>query len=262
MLGTADAQRGFEVGGWLGVGHYFGDLNTTFNLNRPGIAGGFIGRYNFHERISLRLSLNYGQVSAYDSDSDNDFELARNLSFKSSIIDGFVGAEFNFLPYIHGSRDEFFTPYLLAGFGIHHFNPKAEIDGEWVRLQPLGTEGQPIGGEYNLAQPMLVYGFGFKMDLNYAWSLNFELSGRALFTDYMDDVSTVYPNLVELQALRGDLAARLSDRSLEVRPEAISEPGRQRGNSSNNDSYAFFSVGIVYYIGSLMCPPLSRPGGK
>ena len=261
-LQPVSGQKGWEVGGWIGAGHYFGDLNTTYRLNRPGIAAGAIGRYNFHERISARLSINFGQLSAYDSDSKNAFELARNLSFKTNVVDGFLAFEFNFLPYFHGSRDDFFTPYLLGGLGVHHFNPKAELDGRWVKLQPLGTEGQAIGGEYNLAQPMLVYGFGLKYDINYYWSINVELNGRALFTDYVDDVSSVYPNVVELQALRGDDAARLADRSLEVRPEAIGEPGRQRGNSRNNDSYAFLSIGLVYYIGTLECPPISRPVGK
>ena len=38
--------------------------------------------------------------------------------------------EFNFLPYIHGSRDYFFTPYLFAGFSVFSFNPKAEYTGD------------------------------------------------------------------------------------------------------------------------------------
>ncbi len=255
----ADAQKGYEVGGWLGVAHYFGDLNTTFKVNRPGIAGGIVGRYNFNTRISVKVSANYGRVSAYDSDSKNQFELTRNLSFRSNIIEGAGQIEFNFLPYIHGSRDDFFTPYLFGGLGFFYFNPQAKLDGEWIPLQPLGTEGQPIGGEYNKGQMSLVYGAGFKMDLSYAWSLNFELSARALFTDYLDDVSTVYPNSVELQALRGDVAAMLSDRSLEVSSEAIGEQGRQRGTSTTNDAFAFLSIGLVYYIGTLQCPPISRP---
>lgn len=258
-LTSVKAQKGYEVGGWLGVGHYFGDLNTTYSLNRLGLAGGLIGRYNFNERVCLRIGGSYGRVSAYDSDSDNSFNQARNLSFRSDIIEGIGVFEFNFLPYVHGSQDEFFTPYLFGGLGLSYFTSKAQLDGRWVPLQPLGTEGQSIGGEYNKGAISWVYGFGLKLDLNYVWSLNFEISGRTLFSDYLDDVSTTYPNQVELQALRGDDAARLSDRSGEIRPEPIGEEGRQRGTSSTNDSYAFLSIGLVYYIGSLQCPPISRP---
>ena len=205
------------------------------------------------------MSGNYARISAYDSDSDNSFQLARNLSFRSDIFEGIAQFEFNFLPYEHGSRDHFFTPYLFGGLGVTFFNPKAELDGVWHDLQPLGTEGQPIGGEYNRVTMGIVFGAGIKFDISYRWSINVELSARSLFTDYLDDVSTEYPNAVELQALRGDLAAMLSDRSLEVRNEAIGEPGRQRGTSSTNDGYAFLSVGLVYYIGTLDCPPISRP---
>ena len=256
---NANAQKGYEVGGWVGLSHYFGDINPNFGLERLGYGAGLIGRYNFNNRVSIRISGNYTRVSGYDSDSDNQFQLARNLSFRSDVIEGIAQMEFNFLPYIHGSGDQFFTPYLFGGLGFTHFISKAELNDEWIPLQPLGTEGQPIGGEYNKGVMSLVFGAGLKLDLNYVWSLNFELSARSLFTDYLDDVSKTYPNPVEIQALRGDLAAMLSDRSGEVVAEPIGEQGRQRGTRSTNDGYAFLSIGLVYYIGQLQCPPISRP---
>ena len=256
--GSLGAQKGYEIGGWVGGSHYFGDLNNTFRLNKPGFAAGIIGRYNFNPRLSFRLSANYGRVGADDAESGNTFQQARNLSFRSNVIDGTFQFEFNFLPYIHGSDDSYFTPYLAAGLCIYSFDPQAQLNGEWIRLQPLGTEGQPIGGEYTRVQPALAYTFGAKVDLSYAWSINVEISGRALYSDYLDDVSTIYPNLVELNALRGPDASALSDRSLEVGIEPVGGEGRQRGNSKDNDSYAFLSVGLVYYIGTLQCPPISR----
>lgn len=57
------AQRGFEVGAGLGVGYYFGDLNTNYSLAAPGPAGTLIARYNFNNRISLKFSGNYGFFS-------------------------------------------------------------------------------------------------------------------------------------------------------------------------------------------------------
>ncbi|MDX1476262.1 MAG: DUF6089 family protein [Saprospiraceae bacterium] len=253
------AQKGYEVGLWLGGAHYFGDLNTTYRLDRPGLAAGLIGRYNFNNRLSFKMTAGYGRLEARDADSDNPFQKARNLSFRSHVIDGTFQIEFNFLPYVHGSDDQFFTPYLSGGLGVYHYNPKTLYQGNWEPLQPLGTEGQPIGGEYTLVQPSLVYAFGLKVDVNYHWSINVEVSGRALFSDYLDDVSTVYPNLIELEAQRGPLSAALADRSGEVVAEPIGEAGRQRGNSRNNDSFGFLTVGIVYYVGTLQCPPMSRP---
>lgn len=255
-------QQGWEAGGWLGVSHYFGDLNTNLRIGDPGYSGGLIGRYNFNKRVCLKLSGNYGNVSAQDADSDNLYERARNQSFRSVIVDGTAQMEFNFLTYTHGSKDEFFTPYLLAGLNVFYFNPQAEYNGEWVDLRPLGTEGQFRGEEYYTTQVGLAYGIGLKVDLSYRWSLNIELSARRIFTDYLDDVSTVYADKEDLEKLRGDVAVTLSDRSLLLpgvnEDGALSQPGRQRGNSVTKDTYAFLGVGLVYYFGDLKCPPYSR----
>ena len=238
-----NAQQGFELGGYIGASHYFGDLNTEFRIDKPGLAAGAIARYNFNNRICLKLSANYGKIAADDSNSRNTFEQQRNLNFESDIIDGAMQLEFNFLPYTHGSKDEFFTPYLFAGFNFFKFNPKTEYNGEMVELRPLGTEGQFRGEEYYSVQGGLVYGAGIKFDINFEWSINIELSGRRLFTDFLDDVSGVYPDKGDLEGLRGDLAVALSDRSLTV-PQ-IGQEGRQRGNSKANDTYAILGVGIV-----------------
>jgi len=253
----ATAQRGWEAGGWAGASYYFGDLNTNYNLSMPGLAGGIIARYNFNNRIALKLSGNAGPAMGDDAVSNHSSERARNLSFRSNIFEGAAQLEFNFLPYTHGSADEFFTPYLFGGFNIFHYNPEAEYQGEWVELRPLGTEGQFKGEEYYATSAGLVYGFGFKVDLSYEWSINIELGARTLFTDYLDDVSTFYPDEDELRQLRGDLAVELSDRSIPiegVNDGQIGEAGRQRGSNSINDSYALIGIGIVYYFGDLRCP--------
>ena len=113
-------------------------MNTDYDLSRPGLAAGAIARYNFNTRLSLKFGANYGNVSATDVDAENTFERARNLHFKSTIFDGTFQFEFNFLNYVHGSTDEFFTPYLFAGASVFYFNPKAEYQGEWHELRPLG----------------------------------------------------------------------------------------------------------------------------
>ncbi len=252
---TSFAQQGWEVGGWLGVSHYFGDLNTRFDVLEPGPAGGLIARYNFNNRLCLKFGANYGNVRADDSDSKNSFEKRRNLNFNSHIFEGSLAFEFNFLPYVHGSRDEYFTPYIFGGFSVFRFNPRTKFNDEWVALQPLGTEGQFQSEEYFLTQPSLIYGLGMKWDLTGDWSLNLEFSSRYLFTDYLDDVSTVYPEMDDLESARGELAVLLSDRSIpNDEGIQIGQPGRQRGDDSNHDYFTFLGVGVVYYFGSLKCP--------
>ena len=255
------AQEGWELGAGLGVGHYFGDLNTDFALQDPGLAVTGIVRYNFSNRWSARLGLGYTRVAGDDADSPNDFERARNLHFRSDIVDGALGMEFNFMPYDHGSRDNFWTPYVFGGLLVSSFNPQAELDDVWVDLRDFGTEGQFLGEEYYTTSLGLDYGIGLKLDLTYEWSLNFELRARQLFNDYLDDVSTVYPDADDLEDLRGPDAVRLSDPSIiidGVNDLPLGETGRTRGNSNDNDAYASLSVSLVYYFGDLRCPDYSR----
>ncbi len=235
------AQEGWEAGPWLGTSYYFGDLNTSFDLSRPNLAGGLIVRYNFNNRLGLKFGANYAQIEADDARSSNAFERARNLSFRSQVIDATASFEFNFLPYNHGSKYDFYTPYIFGGLSVFSFNPEAQLDGEWVELRPLGTEGQFKGEEYYSVQLGLEYGVGFKVDLSYVWSLNFELSARHLYTDYLDDVSTVYADASQIRSLRGDDAVRLADRSIMidgVTESQLGSRGDQGGTLSGFSSYS------------------------
>lgn len=250
-------MRGLEVGPWLGASFYLGDLNTDFKFNRPNIAGGVAGRYNFNHRIAVKVSFNYGRIEAYDSDSDNPFELDRNLSFQSDIFDGTAQFEFNFLPYFHGSPEYFFTPYAFAGLSVFNYNPKTEItNGELVELRNLGTEGQLRGEEYLTLSSGLAYGIGFRWDLSYELSMDLSVGARNTRTDYLDDVSTVYPDQSDLLRSRGPLAVALSDRSTMRDDEGnpIDREGQQRGDDTNNDRYIFIGLGLNYYFGDVRCP--------
>jgi hypothetical protein len=251
---TVSAQmKGWEVGGMIGASNYFGDLNTNWRVNRIHLAGTAAARYNFNDRLSMRMGLSVGQVSATDTDSKNIYELRRNLSFKSMVFDATAQLEFNFMPYVHGHRDYYYTPYMFVGPSLYRFNPRAELNGTWYDLVDFGTEGQYTGEEYNTVQGGIAYGMGFKYDLSYHWSFNVEFSTRKLFSDYLDDVSGTYADPRDIRALKGDIAVQLADRSSEPR---IGLQGRQRGNGRNNDMYMFLTVGVMYYFGHIRCPQM------
>lgn len=253
------AQKGYEVGGMIGASNYAGDINPNFSFKAPGISLCGLARYNFNSRTSFRLDIGAGRLIGKDQLSENLFQQARNLSFRTDFVDASLDFEFNFFNLIHGSRDQYFTPYVFAGLAFMYYNPKANLDGTWYALRPLGTEGQLNGQEYSRITGGFTYGMGIKLDITYEWSLNVELSVRQVGSDYLDDVSTVYPDAFELEARRGEIAVQLSDRSPELGIDPIGEPGRQRGISSNNDAYYSLRVGAVYYIGLLQCPALSKP---
>jgi hypothetical protein len=254
------AQKGFEVGGWIGAAHYFGDLNNLYRINEPGIAGGFTGRYNFDTRLSARLQLNYHHIKGSDSKSTNAFDLRRNLSFFSHIFEVAPVIEFNFFNLKHGSRDEFISPYMYGGFSVIYYNPKAELNGETYALRELGTEGQLPGLEYNEIGYTWLIGGGVKFDISNSWSVNVDLGYRHARTDYLDDVSQFYPDYNELRINRGDIAVQLADRSI-ITPDQqkIGTPGTQRGDHRENDAFVSLGINLVYYFGKLRCPDISEP---
>lgn len=248
---TCNGQKGIEAGAWLGVGNYFGDLNNRVDLTRPGLALGVIVKRNFNERLSLRGGLNYARLSANDADSPNNFERNRNLSFRTDIFDLTGAMEFNFFPHVHGSLDHSNTPYMLGGISIVGFVPTAVLDGERHRLRPLGTEGQNQTRTYGAITGGFVLGGGWKFDVGETTTVAIELTYHRLFTDYLDDVSTVYPSQ---GSLTSELARQFSDRSLDPDQNFT---GKQRGDSTTNDSYTFFGVSLVKYWGKLECPRIS-----
>lgn len=252
---TAGAQKGYELGGWLGTSFYFGDLNTNLKITKPGPALGIMARYNFNNRISVRSTLSYGNVGADDANSENNFERNRNLSFRSNIFDLSNVIEFNFFKFEHGSRTYNKTPYFFGGFNIFRFSPTAKLNGQKYSLRDYGTEGQPAGQEYGQISGGLLLGGGFKFAVNRNLSINLEFSTRFLFTDYLDDVSTVYPDKALLKASRGDIAVALSDRSLS---DGLGEAGRQRGDRKAKDQYTFVGISVMKYFGGIECPEISK----
>lgn len=254
------AQKGWELGAWTGVSHYFGDLNTRFDLSKPGLAVGIAGRYNFNPRLSVGMYGSYGNIRANDASSKNDFERVRNLNFRSNIFELSTQMEFNFLRYVHGDRDYPFSPYLFGGISVFGYDPVTEFEGVRYSLRDFGTEGQFFGEEYSLTQMALVYGMGVKFDINTEWSVNIEVSARRLFTDYLDDVSQTYADKDELFSLRGPIAVELADRSNPLDREIynIGQPGRQRGDSRNTDAFSFIRVGVMRYFGYLPCPEILK----
>lgn len=258
----AQARPGaWEAGGWAGTSFYFGDLNPKGEFSLPGFGLGGMARYNLDKRLAFKFGINYAHIRGSDENATESFPANRNLSFQSAITEGLVQFEFNFLPYEHNSRDQFFTPYLFLGMSIFRFNPMAEYNDQLVALRPLGTEGQNVNEEYGLVQPAIVYGGGIKVDIAYSLSLNIEVSTRALFTDYLDDVSTAYPDLDRLESTRGSLAAALSDRSGELADNSVNlgQAGRQRGDAQGRDAFMLIGMGIMYHFVNTSCPGLGGP---
>jgi len=210
--------------------NYFGDLSpkpgklsTDISFTRPAIAISFTHR--FGPRYSLTGSFMYGALRGADAESANEtdanayYRHTRNLSFRNRIKELSVVATIDLFEnqstYISRVK---WTPYAFAGFAVFYNNPQAQVPeyhvdgvtkfdnaGEWVDLQPLGTEGQysklnPDDANagikpYHKIQPAIPFGVGARFRLNEVFDVSAELGFRYTFTDYLDDVSRSYVDL-------------------------------------------------------------------
>jgi hypothetical protein len=231
-----------------GVSAYNGDLTEqAISLKRLNPSIGFNLEYNSGNFLNFRIGLLYERVSADDKDNKRSDIKARNLNFKSGIIELDVCAELNLLdPQIY---DEY--PYLFGGIGIFHFNPYTrDGNNKKVFLHPLSTEGEglseyPNRKKYSLIQPCIPIGAGFKWRLNDKFQMSYEFGYRFLFTDYLDDVSKTYVSIETLNLRKGPEAAALSYRKTGV---PFSEEGYPRGNPKVKDYYFFTGFKLAFKL--------------
>ena len=229
-----------SVMGGLGVAYYTGELSDGVNIKHLGLGPSVsVGAmYRLTENVSAR-----GEVRFYQVSQDQKFakKFEHNLSFRTRNPDISLGLQADLFSFNRQAR---VNPYLFGGVGVTYLSPKAKLDGKWVSLAPLATEGV----KYSRIPLVITGGIGVSAKMTDRLSLGLELCNNFLRSDYLDDVSTVYPNPDVLQS---DLARRLSDRSSEIGLPA-QQPGWIRGNAKNNDTYLFFQVRATYLIGNRM----------
>ncbi len=247
-------QAGFAIGKSV----YWGDLNApefSSNLNHNGgLAVQVFGKYNYKRQAGLKVGLLVGKLQGNDKFSSLDWQVERNLSFKSKLYELSVTGEYYIFGFDPTTTEKPFSPYVTAGVALMYFDPTADYLGTTYRLQPLGTEGQGnpgFGKKYNNAVVSLPFGAGAVIKLSRNLDFNFDIVARRAFTDFIDDISGNYVNYNELKALNGETAAILSDRAPEY--FGLSEPlqrptGEQRGGKFVADWYFTAMAGVAFFI--------------
>ena len=234
-----------EIGLFGGASNYHGDLASEIVLGETHPSGGVFYRYNFDQFWAYRPMLSFMTISGSDENYD-EYRL-RNLSFKSNIIELSNTIELNFQPFSNSPYHNSSTFYAFAGVAIMYHNPKAELRGEWHKLRSLNTENLPTKDRYNLFQFAVPFGGGYKHSITRNFIVGLELGWRKTFTDYLDDVSTVYP----------DVSAnyQFTDRSWEVSESGnfIAEPGDMRGDPNLKDWYFQGGISLTYKFTPILC---------
>jgi hypothetical protein len=254
-----------DLGGHAGKGTTF---IKDYNMTTTKLAvGAYVAAYPM-QWLGFRFSLNYGSIEGADNEikpkgGDEESRLARNLDFRSNILEGTVMAEFYPTVFLEEDPEDItarLRPYGVLGLGFFHFKPQGSYrspngDTYWVDLQPLHTEGQgfpeyPDRKDYKLTQLNIPMGVGIKYFISENVNVAFEIIHRKTFTDYIDDVSTKYvdPSLFYkyLSPSQAPIAAAMANKTPVAQQDQGYRPGNKRGDPSQNDAYftAQFKLGI------------------
>jgi hypothetical protein len=265
LVGDAIGQYRWDVGVSVGGANYLGDIGgrektrrdfvMDMHLDQTSFVVGAFGRYRLTKGTSLSGGINYGRIQGADSNSENPPRVARNMTFRNDILELNARAEFTlFYDNDVGGKGYYNPDFKLFAFvglaGFYH-NPKTKHYDDYVALRPYTTEGV----EYSRFQFAIPMGLGLFFTHKKIHRFGWELGYRFTFTDYLDDISTVYPRddqlSGDLQTAR-ELAFRTTPELIEqvnaearqrgfqeVNYESFSQPGQKRGDATNNDGYMF-----------------------
>lgn len=266
-----------EISFGFGISNFLGELGGRNQIGSPFIwdlevsktrpAAHIDYRYFVARKMALRGRLTYGILAGNDNLTTEPFRQNRNLSFKSDVYEASLVYEFHLfseelghvydLRGVKGTKSSRVGFYAFAGIGAFYFDPKALLENKWVRLKPLGTEGQGLpngAAEYNNLQICIPMGLGLRKALSKQLSIGAELQYTKTFTDYIDDVSTNYYPNAKLAEAHGEEAAYLANPSIR-NPELIAATGvdpttdgYQRGDPKDKDAYLFFKLQVHYKL--------------
>ncbi|MBI3520291.1 MAG: outer membrane beta-barrel protein [Bacteroidetes bacterium] len=260
---TSKAQWLWDYGVSVGVSNYLGDIGGKEKTRRDFVAdmkmaktrwnvGGF-ARYKVHQKLSVKLALDYLRIEGDDKLSSNPARNARNLNFRNDMFDlELTGQVFFYEDNDLGNTYRFkngFRAYFFAGVGGFYSNPKT-LDGG-VKLRPLETEGK----KYSPVGVCIPAGVGFYFTFHKKHRIGYELNYRTTFTDYLDDVSGNYADPSGMSPE----AAALSNRTGEVQGldpkfaknfgyDSEKGVGNKRGDKTHKDGYMTMSLSYSYVL--------------
>ncbi|MBR1514026.1 MAG: hypothetical protein IJ622_07035 [Bacteroidales bacterium] len=259
VFATANAQfddpKTLEVGPHVGVSYYMGDLNPTLPFAQSQLQYGGLVRFNYNNRWTFRFD--YSRAKVMGSDEVAQWRPERGLNFVTNINDFSIVAEFNFLEYYTGNPKKNISPYIFGGISVFQYTPFAEVNGELVNLRYLDPQNKslrytepPLADDAKWFEKMtyksmpmslsIPFGMGVKFSLSRHMGATIEWRMQKTFTDYLDDVATVYPEQHSVYTSEDGTVYDLSD------PTGNYHAGQQRGNATFNDWFGMARVSLTW----------------
>jgi outer membrane protein OmpA-like peptidoglycan-associated protein len=188
---TLNAQMPkWEVGGFLGVSQYQGDISDMGSFDELNGGFGLLVRRHISSNFALRGNLMFGKMSGKDANITRN--ASRGFTFSSPMTEISVVGEYDIFGHKRYADNKFlkkFSPYVFGGIGLLT-GVKPENDyklGTNARILSLINQDKAVAAQSSfIAVPL---GAGIKIDLNEQWNLNLEIGKRYTFSDNVDRIS-------------------------------------------------------------------------
>lgn len=254
-FGATAQNYTWEIGGGFGTSNYFGDIGGTeydgkkwfgdLMLNTTKFNFSAFGRVALDYRFHGNVQFNYIFINGTDKLSPNTGRHSRNLSFENNLYEVLAMGEFH--PLIIndlGNKRRFFADlhvYVSTGLGVIYNDPIGDFGGDKVKLRPIGTEGpENIYSPLTMVVPVAA---GFFISFKGRYSsyrvhrVGINVNYRFTFTDYLDDVSTIYPDLAVFNGDESAIGASWRGWNERDPDDTTFPEGKIRGNPNSNDGY-------------------------
>ncbi|HJX70746.1 MAG TPA: DUF6089 family protein [Bacteroidales bacterium] len=193
FMPSAYSQQNANIGVFAGTSYYMGDINPNRHFYRLRPSLGLMYRINLNKHYSIRASGYYAYLSGSDidfADRINPDRYFEPVEFNTSVLDGALQIEFNFLPFMPNINKWDWTTYVTGGIGysvVISSSVRTNLDADYLR-NPIPHLNFP-------------FGIGFKVNLSRRVSAGCEWSFRRAFSDRIDflqnpsgDVSIIHNN--------------------------------------------------------------------
>ena len=231
------AQR-VEIGGGLGPTFYKGDIQPTFRPFNPRAASNLFARYNYNRVFSFKVNGMAGFVGGNDSRSGNKLNKLRDFSFRQTVVDYNLQAEYNFLNFRtgNGRYESNWTPYLFGGLGQYislsrKFNSTVDPPIPVSNTKPSGSK------------IAFFYGIGYKKIINNRWNYGVEFGTRVPTKAKFNDTSFDGFGYDENDKVASNYYLPVINSKLEY------------PNTPQQDKYFYMSFSVSYMFYKVYCPP-------